>query len=49
MKTSLANEIVGDFELDLQITSEFSTEMAKGCATNNGCAATCPSSCVSDR
>lgn len=49
MKIYLADETVGDFELDLQITSEFSAEVAKGCATNNGCAATCPSSCVSDR
>ncbi|WP_206051131.1 FxLD family lanthipeptide [Nocardioides speluncae] len=36
-----------DFDLDIQVVTDAELEMAGRCGTNDGCAATCPSSCVS--
>lgn len=36
-----------DFDLDLQITSEAAISAPMACGTDDGCAPTCASSCIS--
>ncbi|MGW6936859.1 FxLD family lanthipeptide [Lentzea sp. NPDC054927] len=36
-----------DFDLDLQITSDAATSVPMACATDDGCAPSCASSCIS--
>lgn len=43
-----ANALDNEFELDLIITANLGPQTVRGCNTNDGCAPSCASSCISN-